>query len=114
MVLGSLRRDSATQDFRAADGRGKTVQMLRITPIDDETSRVTLKLEGRLVTQWMAMLETECARFTDAGRQVTLDLADVVFLDCDAAALLDRLRAGGITLVRSPAFIQELIDETCR
>ena len=88
--------------------------MLRITPDVEGTKRVVLKLEGRLVSRGTEILDAECSRHADAGREVTLDLADLVFLDCDGALVLDRLRSEHVVLVRCPAFVKELIDETCK
>lgn len=88
--------------------------MLRITPRLEGTRRIVLKLEGRLVSRWTEVLKAECSRQVAAGRAVTLDLADLVFLDCDGAFLLDRLRSERVCFVRCPAFVKELIDETCK
>ena len=71
--------------------------MLRITPDVEGTKRVVLKLEGRLVSRVTEILDAECSRHADAGREVTLDLADLVFLDCDGALVLDRLRVSRLS-----------------
>ena len=74
---------------------------------------MVLKLEGRLLSAWTKVLSEECARHQTAGRDVVLDLADVVFVDCDGVFLLERLRSEHVSLVRCPAFVKELIDEKC-
>lgn len=88
--------------------------MLRITSDKTEEKRVVLKLEGRLLSGWTDVLSEECARHGAAGREVVLDLADVVFVDCDGVFLLERLCSEQVSLVRCPAFVRELIDEKCK
>ena len=75
---------------------------------------MVLRLEGRLLSGWTEVLSEECARHEAAGREVVLDLADVVFVDCDGISLLERLRSKQVSLVRCPAFVKELIDEKCK
>ena len=68
---------------------------LRITR--KEGSR-TLKLEGRLVAEWAALLERECFDLRRSRGAVNLDLADVSFVDRAGIEALDRLSRAGVDI----------------
>lgn len=82
--------------MRAAIARKELESMLRISRHDDSASRVTLKLEGRLVAKWAAVLERECSTLLESGAAVELDLSGVVVLDRAGVAALERLHRAGI------------------
>ncbi len=55
--------------------------MLRITQLAEGDTTVTLKLEGRIVGQWVEELRKECEiRLADQGK-IILDLSGVSFAD---------------------------------
>jgi anti-anti-sigma regulatory factor len=62
----------------------------------------TLKLEGRLVAEWAALLERECSDLLRSSTSVNLDLADVSFVDRAGIEVLERLSRAGIE-IRCPS-----------
>jgi len=84
--------------------------MLRITPITRSRRRIVLKLEGRLISEWVSELERECQRWVKRRRRVHLDLAGVTFIDGAGAKLFHRLRAQGIAINNVPGLIRDLIQ----
>jgi hypothetical protein len=85
--------------------------MLRITLIPAGQTLV-LKLEGRLLAPWCEELRAaaqDAMSRVAGGAQVSLDTADVWFVDADGAALLRTLLTWGITVDRSSAFVAELL-----
>jgi ABC-type transporter Mla MlaB component len=89
--------------------------MLRITQMHLAASEVTLKVEGRVVADWVAALEAECRRHADDGRDVELDFTEVSMIDCGGIAMLRRLTRDRVVLVNVPPLIQALMDgEECR
>lgn len=66
----------------------------RITQLGDERQGVVLRVEGKLVREDAELLERVCADITRQrpGEPVTLDLADLTFLDSEGAAVLCRMR----------------------
>lgn len=80
--------------------------MLRIETIDSGDSAV-LRLHGRLVGPWVATLAATCETMLTPARRLTLDLADVGFVDREGAALLQRLRRQAVTLSNCSAFVSE-------
>ena len=74
--------------------------MLRITPITDQDSTVTLKLEGAIVAGWVETLQTEYQRWTDRGKAIILDFADVTYIDGAGVTITRELLAGNAILTR--------------
>jgi anti-anti-sigma regulatory factor len=85
--------------------------MLRLTRTAVHTNQVLLKAEGRLVGEWVELLEEECAALCGSERQVLLDLGDVQYLDQRAIRLLRHLRGSSLSIINCPPLIQELLRE---
>ncbi len=71
--------------------------VLRITR-EDGSHRATLRLEGRVIAQWAALLERECSDLLRSGGAVSLDLASVSFVDRAGVEALERLSRLGIEI----------------
>jgi anti-anti-sigma regulatory factor len=89
--------------------------MLRITQVSLTASVVTLKVEGRIAVAWVQVLEDECQRHRDAGRDVQLDFTEVAMVDCAGVAMLRRLMRSRVEIVMASPFIRALLaEEECR
>jgi anti-anti-sigma regulatory factor len=85
----------------------------RITQVDTPGEAATrLRVEGSLYLADAELLERLCRDIQqDSGRPITLDLADLSFLDSDSAAVLSRLkRERGVSLEGLHLFIQKVIE----
>ena len=85
----------------------------RITQVDEPDGAATrLRVEGSLYLADAELLEKICRDIQrDSGRAITLDLAELSFLDSDSAAVLSRLkRERGVTLEGLHLFIQKIIE----
>jgi anti-anti-sigma factor len=86
----------------------------RITQLEGRVSggRALLRVEGRLGAADAQLLEQVCADLkTQTGASVTVDLADISFLDSEGASVLSRLRREQeVTLEGIHFFIQQVID----
>ena len=71
---------------------------------------VTLRLEGRIAADWVAVLAAECHRRLERGEAVRLDLVDVVSSDSNGRRQLRDLRDRGVTLVNAPPFLAGRLD----
>ena len=73
-----------------------------------------LKVEGSLYLEDAELLEKICRDIRlQSGRQITLDLADLSFLDSDSASVLCRLkREQGVSLEGLHLFIAKVIELT--
>jgi len=84
--------------------------MLRITEVVDSGTETTLHMEGRIVSEWVGVLQEECWRvLQQSSRRLRLDLGAVTFIDPRGVLALRRLTTEGIALVNSPAFIDTLL-----
>ena len=74
--------------------------------------RTTLRVEGSLGVEDAELVEKICRDLRrKTGRRITLDLADLSFLDSDSAHILCRLRAEqDVSLEGLHLFIQRVIE----
>lgn len=89
--------------------------MLRITQVSRAATAVTLKVEGRVAADVVRVLEDECRRHTEDGREVKLDLTEVSMIDGNGVAMLRRLTRTRVAIVEAPPLIRALLaEEECR
>lgn len=84
--------------------------MLRITRLLDDPSQPRLRLEGRLVGDWVQVLEAEVSS-TEEPSQLALDLSGVDFADARALTLLQRLTRRGLKIVACSPLLLTLLGE---
>jgi ABC-type transporter Mla MlaB component len=83
--------------------------MLRIRTVAESSSQVTLGIEGRVVSEWVALLERECRLVLQQNRRVRLDLSAVQFIDGRGVAALRRLGRKDVEIINCQEFIEELL-----
>jgi anti-anti-sigma regulatory factor len=84
--------------------------MLRISEVVDSGTETTLHVEGRIVSEWVGVLQEECWRvLRGSSRRLRLDLRAVTFIDPRGLLALRWLTMEGVALVNSPAFIDALL-----
>ena len=88
----------------------------QITQIDDaDGARTTLRIAGSLTLADAELIARICAGLHEQrdAIEITLDLADLSFLDSEGAAVLARLkRQHGVMLDGVHLFVQQVIDQT--
>ena len=84
--------------------------MLRITTVYQDASATTLKLEGKVHAEWVAVLEEECLRQMHLRRRVLLDFSEVSYIDPQGIEMVRNIPNGHIRIINCPAFIAELLD----
>ncbi|MCI0748662.1 MAG: STAS domain-containing protein [Verrucomicrobia subdivision 3 bacterium] len=84
--------------------------MLRITEISESANSVTLKVEGRIVSEWVTVLEQECLKWLRAKPEVLLDFSEVMFIEHNGVAMLKRIASPSLRLINCPALINELLN----
>ena len=83
--------------------------MLRISRAAATASLATLRVEGRVVAEWVPVLERECWLALQEYGHVQLDLSAVTFVDGRGVAALRRLGAKDLEIINCPEFIGELL-----
>ena len=82
--------------------------MLRITNVNESNSRATVRVEGQIISNWLAELERETTRLLQSGRRVVLDFAGVKFIDSQGAAVVKRITTDNAEIINCSAFDQRL------
>jgi anti-anti-sigma regulatory factor len=84
--------------------------MVRIHKIVECPTETTLSVEGRIVSEWVAVLEHECRQAATDTPRVQLDLAAVTFIDARGIEVLRRLVTDGVGVVNCREFIDALLN----
>ena len=85
--------------------------MLKITRAASSSQEIILKLDGRVVGQWVELLRQSARSVLEEGRQLTFDLENICFIDCEGLALIKSLLAQGVRQVNAPLFVAEQIKK---
>ena len=88
--------------------------MLRITEASASPSEAVLRLEGRVTGVWVAEAEKACDKVLKTGSRLTLDLADVAFVDRGGIALFQELSARGVTISNCSPFVADQLGRLLR
>lgn len=83
--------------------------MLRITRVEVTPTTIHLRLEGRIVGEWVRLLEEELATSGACTQHFILDLAGVGFANDAALAILERALARGARLAACSPLIAALL-----
>jgi len=83
--------------------------VLRIRRVDDNPSETTLHVEGRIVSEWVSVLEDQCRHALLAPLRVRLDLAGVTFVDPRGVELLRSLPGERLTVVNCSELVDALL-----
>ena len=88
--------------------------MLRITRVVDNTSKVTLKVEGQIASDWISVLELECLPVIRDNRELILDFPGVEFIDAEGVKMLNRLKSltvppERLQIINSSPLIKDLL-----
>lgn len=82
--------------------------MLRITLVESSNEAVRLRVEGRLIGQWVEELRKTCdLQALSGGIGLTVDLADVSFADAAGIELLKELNIRLVTLLSPSSLLAE-------
>ncbi|BFU91287.1 MAG: hypothetical protein NTAFB01_24740 [Nitrospira sp.] len=84
--------------------------MLKITKIQESEREVLLKLEGKIMEQWAALLDGECRAYLRRRKVVFLDCLHVDYIDGRGVEVLNALPHSHVTLMSTPAFMTELLQ----
>ena len=83
--------------------------MLRISKVYENPSGVKLKLEGRIVSEWVSILEEKILECLKKNKKLLLDFSELRFVDEHGMEMLRRLPPEKIAITNCPRFIEELL-----
>ncbi len=83
--------------------------MLKITRVVPAKQETTLRLDGRVAGQWVALLRDSAECELDQDMKLSLDLKNISFIDCEGIALLKSLIKRGVDPLNAPLFVTEQI-----
>jgi anti-anti-sigma regulatory factor len=84
----------------------------RITQVRDQAGATRrLKVEGNLTLADAELLEAICNELCEQSNPgLSVDLADITFLDSESASVLCRLKGQGISLEGLDLFVQKVVE----
>jgi hypothetical protein len=84
----------------------------RITQVGDQAGATRrLKVEGTLTLADAELLERICDEiYEQAGSCISVDLADITFLDSESASVLCRMKGRGISLEGLDLFVRKVVE----
>ena len=84
----------------------------RITQVGDQAGATwRLKVEGTLTLADAELLEGICDELcAQTGHCISVDLADITFLDSESASVLCRLKGRGISLEGLDLFVRKVVE----
>jgi hypothetical protein len=83
--------------------------MLKITRAVLSKQEITLRLDGRVAGQWVELLKDSAESALVEGLNLTIDLKNISFIDCEGIVLLKSLMNRGVDPINAPLFVVEQI-----
>lgn len=83
--------------------------MLKITQVASSNREIILQLDGRLTGQWIQLLRDTAQSLLQEATQLTLDLENLCFIDCEGVVLIKSLMNRGVRQINAPLFVAEQI-----
>ncbi|MGH8468693.1 MAG: STAS domain-containing protein [Gammaproteobacteria bacterium] len=83
--------------------------MLRITHVATNQSATTLRVEGRIVDDWVPVLAEEIEAVLRTGKSAVLDFEAVDFVDRDGVKMLKETTADQLRIIHCSVFIEALL-----
>lgn len=102
----NAQRELAVSGTEVAVG----VAMLRITRLPERHEVPCLRVEGRLVGDWVGVLQVEVEHAQAQTAALELDLAGVEFADSQALSLLHEVAQRGVKLVACSPLLISLLE----
>ena len=86
--------------------------MLRITVVSEDEKAVTLKLDGRLTSEYLTDLKRLCLSYKDEkSKTVALDFSEVTFIDDHGVNMLENIKDEHVTITNCSLFIETLLNK---
>lgn len=83
--------------------------MFRITPMSEDGQTVHLKVEGRVVGDWVPELDQVCGSCLSQKKKVVLDFTEVTFMDRRGVNVLKGLLRERVQITGASLITQALL-----
>lgn len=87
--------------------------MLRISEIVNHPDESILRLEGKIMGEWVTELQQVAHSYLQKNTKLTLDFQHVDFVDAAGIQALKGLTARGVKIVNCSGFLKQLLQEAC-
>lgn len=85
--------------------------MLKISTSHDDGAQRVLKLEGKLLADWIGELQDVCRKSRSERRDLQLDLSGLSFADVPGTIALRELIRQGISITTTSPLVGELLKD---
>jgi anti-anti-sigma regulatory factor len=86
--------------------------MLRITLMTETKETVTVKVEGRMIGEWVNEVRVECEMWLAKGKKLVFDLSGIIFIDEQGIETLKELSRNGVNLIGCSLFLSGVLEES--
>ncbi|MEO8326484.1 MAG: STAS domain-containing protein [Nitrospirota bacterium] len=84
--------------------------MLRITAIEEVSQIVRLKVEGRVVGEWVPELDRTCTMLLAQKKNIVLDFSGVRFLDRRGIDAVKEMLGKRVKIIGARLWVQALLE----
>lgn len=85
--------------------------MLRIVEEETINNSMTLRLDGRLVGEWIGVLRSSCEQVFQNHDRLILDLMGLSFADHEGLGLLQQLEQREVAFIHCSPFLREQLKQ---
>lgn len=85
--------------------------MLRINEENITNGSILLRLEGKLIDQWVGLFRIMCEQILNKKGKLSLDLTEVTYADNEGLRLLQHLNERELALITCSPFLNEQLNQ---
>jgi len=84
--------------------------MLRITTVEEVGQTIRLKVEGRVVGEWVPELDHACTVLLAQKKKILLDFSGVRFIDRRGSEVLKNMLGERVNMIGASLLVQRLLE----
>ena len=88
--------------------------MLKITTLKENDKACRIRLCGQFTSEYIAELERSFAEHPPSSGTITLDMANVTFVDREAMVFLCAARSKNVSIENVPSYVRRWIEQEKR
>jgi ABC-type transporter Mla MlaB component len=88
--------------------------VLKITTVQENEKCCRIRLCGEFTSEYVAELERSFAEYPPACGAITLDMANVTFVDREAMVFLCAARSKNVSIENVPSYVRRWIEQEKR